>query len=316
MLSASARSIAAAFSASAAAASLIASRSASCAGLDQLDQLAPLGDSPSRARVVDLLLGLDHLGARAFGARPGPRTRSCDFCGDGDGAFLLLDLQRPAPLHLQPLESPARARSARHRAPAPCGSAPSRPPRAARICASSISRSRSAFSRRDLGALLGAAHGDLALLLEARVFALPLDVERAASPPPGSCCARRSSCPARCRCASSCAASISSVSRVRPSASKALDGLNSLMSAWSRLVSEAASSSSPFWVSASATCSRDRPDVVAAMLVHLLHASSVAATGPMASTKRPWTRSLQLLRVHACGGRACAPRPPPTRRWG
>ena len=49
--------------------------------------------------------------------------------------------------------------------------------------------------------------------------------------------------------------SISSVSRVRPSASKAFDGLKSFMSAWSTLVSETASSSRPFSVSALATSS-------------------------------------------------------------
>ncbi len=49
--------------------------------------------------------------------------------------------------------------------------------------------------------------------------------------------------------------SISSVSRVRPSASKALDGLNCFMSAWSTLVSEAASSSRPLSVRVPATSS-------------------------------------------------------------
>ena len=50
--------------------------------------------------------------------------------------------------------------------------------------------------------------------------------------------------------------SISSVSRVMPSASKALVGLNSLMSVWSILVSEAVSSSRPLAVSDSATSAR------------------------------------------------------------
>jgi hypothetical protein len=52
--------------------------------------------------------------------------------------------------------------------------------------------------------------------------------------------------------------SICSVSRVRPSASKALLGLKYSIAVWSSCVSEAASSSSPFFVRSPATASRTR----------------------------------------------------------
>jgi len=52
--------------------------------------------------------------------------------------------------------------------------------------------------------------------------------------------------------------SICSVSRVRPSASKALLGLKNSMLVWSSWVSDAASSSRPFLVRSSATASRTR----------------------------------------------------------
>ena len=50
-------------------------------------------------------------------------------------------------------------------------------------------------------------------------------------------------------------ASICSVSWVNPSASKAFDGLKTLMSVWLRLVSEAFSSSKPFGVNVRAASS-------------------------------------------------------------
>ena len=52
--------------------------------------------------------------------------------------------------------------------------------------------------------------------------------------------------------------SICSVSRVRPSASKALDGLKNSIAVWSSCVSDTVSSSSPFCSRSAATTARTR----------------------------------------------------------
>ena len=66
-------------------------------------------------------------------------------------------------------------------------------------------------------------------------------------------------------------ASMSSISRVRPSASKRFDGLKNSRSVWSRSVIATDSSSRPFCASASAAACLSARDIFAALLVHLLH---------------------------------------------
>ena len=65
--------------------------------------------------------------------------------------------------------------------------------------------------------------------------------------------------------------SMVSVSRVRPSASKALEGLKNSMAVWSSWVRDTVSSSRPFCERSADTTAAHALDVVAALLVHLLH---------------------------------------------
>ena len=148
--------------------------------------------------------------------------------------------------------------------------APSRSTSRAVSCACSASWSRSARSlgksarwaaRRDL---------DLALLLEPGVFGLAVDLEDLASGRRGSGCGCRPACAARSRCASCAGVSIASVSWVRPSASKALEGSKNSRLVWSRSTIATLSSSSPLAASASGASSRTCCGVVAALLVHFL----------------------------------------------
>ena len=87
--------------------------------------------------------------------------------------------------------------------------------------------------------------------------------------------------------------SICSVRRVRPSASKALDGLKNSMAVWSNWVSDTASSSSPFWSRSAATTLftrltySPRFSCISSMVIS-------AATVRSASTNLPSTSSFSV----------------------
>ena len=118
------------------------------------------------------------------------------------------------------------------------GCAPRRSPARAVICALSAVLLALARSRASSARWRGARDLDLALLRQPRVLALAVDLERRASRPRGSCCgsAISVSCSMSLRCF--LRRSICSVSRVRPSASKALVGLKNSMPVWSSWVSD------------------------------------------------------------------------------
>ena len=84
-----------------------------------------------------------------------------------------------------------------------------------------------------------------------------------------------------------------SVSRVRPSASNALEGLKNSMAVWSSWVSDTVSSSRPFWSRSAATTARTRLtysprfSCISSMVIS-------AATVRSASTNLPSTSSFSI----------------------
>ena len=198
-------------------------------GLDQLDRLAPLGHL-GLPRSEHLLLRRHGLGAGRFRLGLGLGL-GLGLLGDGDGALLLGQLQGLAPLHLQALD----LRSLRMRSP--CSSRSVAMRERSTSCAGGdlgllgLLLLLGALARR-LGALAGAAHLELALLVE-----------------PGASASRSISSDSfsasrflfRIWIIVSCSMSlriflrrsICSVSWVRPSASKAFDGLKNSILVWS-----------------------------------------------------------------------------------
>ena len=231
-----------------------------------------------RARLVG---GRLRLGLRPATARP-PRSRAA----------------------ARPARSPGGARS-----PAPARRAPSRcaPPRprarTARRARSTVSRAaicaRSASCSLSRRSRATSARCAARCVSSSRSWREPRSLERrgrcraTAARSPGSCCGSGSSCPARCRCAIFLRRSICSVSRVRPSASKALDGLKNSIAVWSSWVSDTVSSSSPFCSRSAATTARTRftysPrfSCISSMVIS-------AATVRSASTNLPSTSSFSV----------------------
>ena len=91
--------------------------------------------------------------------------------------------------------------------------------------------------------------------------------------------------------------SICSVSRVRPSASKALDGLKYSMAVWSSWVSDTVSSSRPFCSRSAATTVRTRLHIFAALLVHLLH-RHLGRHGAQRIDELAFDQLAQRIRLH------------------
>ena len=197
------RSALAAFSACAALVRRSASRSAACAA--PISSIAFLRSAISTSRAVNTFSSADTAcGARDVGRGLRLALRLA-LARHRDGALLLGQLQRLAALDLGGLD------------------------RALLLDALLLDRLLGADARRldrllggdlralgvllalralggHLGALARARDLDLALLRQARVFALAVDVAATASRPRGSCCGSRSACPARRRCAASCGA--------------------------------------------------------------------------------------------------------------
>ena len=96
-------------------------------------------------------------------------------------------------------------------------------------------------------------------------------------------------------------ASMSSIRRVRPSASKRFEGLKNSRSVWSRSVIATDSSSRPFWASASAAAALSARDILAALLVHLLHGHF---GGDRADARR---RTCRTSSACSCSGSMRAP---------
>ena len=175
--------------------------------------------------------------ARASSASAWASDWALDCSGDGDGALLLGQLQGLAALDLQALDLLLLVDAVALQLEV------GRDARALDLVAGGdlgllgLLLLLGALAR-DLGALPGAAHLELALLLEPGALRWPGRCRGDASRPPDSCCGSAIivSCSMSLRIF--LRRSICSVSRVRPSASKALEGLKNSMLVWSRLVSE------------------------------------------------------------------------------
>ena len=102
--------------------------------------------------------------------------------------------------------------------------------------------------------------------------------------------------------------------RVRPSASKRLDGLKNSRSVWSMSMMATDSSSSPFWARSSCRDLLHAGDIVAALLVHLVHGH--LGGGGAQRLELAGEQRVQAFLAPGCGGRGSRRRSRPPRGAG